>query len=189
MMECPQVRKKTVFVNAINKIETWKKKTRHLHATAALWKSAPKLGFFPSNAFMAFARSFTTLSDIAWAVLQISVPGHLLFRAAKEKLGEDLYIVHWAVIIINQANSKDTQNKIKQHTKQNNKTRKSAPKLEIKVYAQTVWNKFIKQNQLFQTHGSNIYGQNVGNLWMFIQMFHMCTYMRWICVLCMKYEH
>ena len=45
------------------------------------------------------------------------------------------------------------------------------------------------KNQLFQTHDSNIYGQNVGNLWMFIHMFHMCTYMRWIYVLCMKYEH
>ena len=100
----PSGKEKTVFVNAITKIETWKKKTRHLHATAALW---------------------------------------------------------W----------------------------KSAPKLEIKVYAQTVCNKFIIQNQLFQTHDSNIYGQNVGNLWMFIHMFHMCTYMRWIYVLCMKYEH
>ena len=43
----------------------------------------------------------------------------------KRELGKDLYIVHWAVIIINQANSKDTQNKTKQNTKPNNKNKTS----------------------------------------------------------------
>ena len=46
------------------------------------WTSAPRQ-VFPSNAFMALARSFTTLYDIAWAVMQISVPGHLLLRPQK----------------------------------------------------------------------------------------------------------
>ena len=83
--------------------------------------------------------------------MQISVSRPSTVEGRKRELGEDLYIVHWA--IINQANSKDTQNKTKQHTKPNNKTRTNQNRTHKNehpvhyVITSEVWPKARKQTK------------------------------------------